>query len=169
LGDEAFLSKKAKGKSWKEQERLVNESKLPPYPFVKNSPIGQIDPRGLNTGKIWGNWCGSGWTAGQSMESTDYDWENDPNPKVVDGLDACCKKHDACWANWDLDNHKKKTGPLDTDKCDDLLCDCARSNVTVNNSVANGAIQCAMCSRRNAPDPKAASCCHPIIKIGINF
>ena len=131
-----------------------------------------IDPRGLsglNTGKIWGNWCGGGWTAGKNMESTDYDWENDPSPDVIDSLDACCKKHDACWANWDLMTKKKLPGKPDTDKCDDLLCDCARANWSFSNKTANAGIQCAMCSRRNAADAKDAKCQCPLIKISFSF
>jgi len=157
LGDEAFLREQTKGKGWRAQKHLVEHGNLPSYLFAKNSPIDQIDPRGLK--QIWGNWCGSDWTGGQNIASTDYDWENDPSPAVKDGLDNCCRKHDACFANWDLDNHKKLAGKVDTDRCDDLLCDCARANANLSNERANAEIQCAMCSRRNAEDGKGRFCC----------
>lgn len=89
LGDESFLREQTKGKGWRAQKHLVDHGNLPSYLFVKNSPIDQFDPRGLK--QIWGNWCGSYWTGGKEIESTQYDWENDPSPAVKDGLDACCR------------------------------------------------------------------------------
>jgi hypothetical protein len=44
--------------------------------------------------KVWGRWCGPSWTSGRPIPAKDYDWVNDPSPKVQDSLDMACRIHD---------------------------------------------------------------------------
>lgn len=43
--------------------------------------------------RVYGNWCGPGWTAGQYKDAKDLT-EEDRNVEAIDELDAHCKTHD---------------------------------------------------------------------------
>lgn len=144
-------------RSVRTQMALSEQANLPAYVFVKNSPVNSYDALGLfdpTAFRWYGNWCGGGWTGGQHEDAGDYDWENDPRPAVVDGLDNCCRIHDACYANWDLVNKRKLPGVADKKKCDKGLCECSQRNFTLANSKANLGIQCIFCEKPVAEPPR---------------
>ena len=164
IGDEGFLRGYVDGMPWKQQKKYREASLKPTYVLVANASVNKMDSLGLLTanpgnGQVHGNWCGGGWTAGGPLDAKDYDWENDPRPAVIDKLDACCRKHDACYANWDLDKAAPKTGSPDTDACDADLCGCARRS-DVGGGPANQAIQCWMCRNVDRAKPDSdKKCC----------
>lgn len=43
--------------------------------------------------KVYGNWCGPGWSAGQFKDAKDLT-ESDKNYPAKDEIDQCCKEHD---------------------------------------------------------------------------
>ncbi|MCK5472862.1 MAG: hypothetical protein KAI59_02430 [Planctomycetes bacterium] len=76
------------------------------YAYVKNNPIGAIDPMGLN---MYGNYCGSGGSG--------------PVKGGPKGLDAACKKHDECYAKAKAAGAGGCIWPnADARKCDRDLC-----------------------------------------------
>jgi RHS repeat-associated protein len=164
IGDEGFLRGYVEGMPWKQQMKYREASLKPTYVLVANASVNKMDSLGLLTanpgnGQVHGNWCGGGWTAGGPLDAKDYDWENDPRPAVIDKLDACCRKHDACYANWDLNKAAPKTGSPDTDACDADLCSCARRR-DVGGGPANQAIQCWMCRNVDRAKPDSdKKCC----------
>ena len=50
--------------------------------------------------KIYGNWCGPGWTAGQNISARDYLLSGgDFMGPCIDNLDCACRAHDKDCAN----------------------------------------------------------------------
>lgn len=43
--------------------------------------------------KVYGNWCGPGWSAKQHKNAADLT-EEDKKVPAIDELDQCCKEHD---------------------------------------------------------------------------
>jgi len=43
--------------------------------------------------RLYGNWCGPGWTAGQNLDAADMK-PSDFGVKCKDKLDCACKRHD---------------------------------------------------------------------------
>ena len=55
----------------------------------------------INLVKIHGNWCGPGWTGGQSVDAQDYtgSWSY----SAIDKLDRACRTHDKeCGSRGDI-------------------------------------------------------------------
>jgi RHS repeat-associated protein len=159
LGDEAFLRQFIKGKTWKAQKRLRDQAHAPAYLFVRNTPIVMIDHLGLIFLPPWqpkyhGNWCGPGWTGGEPKDSGDYDWPN-ASTNVVGHLDNCCRKHDACYAGWDLEKGDWVKPKRPQSECDDDLCECSKGGSNPNSKAAHG-IRCYFC-RAKEDEPKG--CC----------
>ena len=66
--------------------------------------------------RIWGRWCGPQWTAGRKIYAREYDWENDPSPRVQDNLDACCRLHDRVYGAT-KDSKKLDKSDLELARC----------------------------------------------------
>jgi RHS repeat-associated protein len=83
--------------------------------FADNQPLLGLDPCGLLTFKLYGNYCGPGWCDGQHI-SEKYCATLTSLVQPIDAMDACCKTHDLC------------IGPAIThaqmQACDRALCDC---------------------------------------------
>ena len=56
------------------------------------SPMNYLLEQVINLVKIHGNWCGPGWTGGQSVDAQDYtgSWSY----PALDQLDRACRTHD---------------------------------------------------------------------------
>jgi RHS repeat-associated protein len=68
------------------------------YAYVRQDPLGGIDPLGLV--KVHGNWCGPDWTGGYKKEWNQLTPNEQQHAKLpIDPIDVSCMKHDKCYAS----------------------------------------------------------------------
>ncbi|MFA5021360.1 MAG: RHS repeat-associated core domain-containing protein, partial [Patescibacteria group bacterium] len=95
--------------------------------YIPEVPIISDNPWPWDQLRVHGKYCGPGWTGGNYVNVSDFDW-NGHVPWPDDALDDCCLKHDACYAGIDLNESQPRIPLLypDIAKCDKDLLDCAK-------------------------------------------
>ena len=65
--------------------------------------------------RIYGNWCGPGWTAGRNIDALTYKQEGGQfNEPCIDKLDCACRNHDRACAHPDGCSRKGDTELIKT-------------------------------------------------------
>jgi RHS repeat-associated protein len=96
---------------------VIESRNTPLYVFVNNDPLSRVDPRGLFTFRVYGNYCGPGWCNGQWVKEENCSCSK-PQPlrAPIDSMDSCCQAHDLCLA-------PAKTS-AEMQACDKAICGC---------------------------------------------